>query len=246
MSDRVYELEVLRTRVSGAIDEICREEITKTNLNQRLKAKSSLSSGSTSTSNGRAKQQIKLGKGYVEALTDVLYSYSQTFAEDLRFFSQHGKRHTILIEDVLLCARKSQTLHAKLQDFVQENNLGTSSKTKAKPRPKHKAKATTIPNDTTNTTSKGKTTAKAKAKPVFVSDGKVKKKRIGIVAGGTFLSESETDSSSSDDNDNDNGGSDVVEISHVRKNKENSHKQRRPTNPEQTFYSSSDESVFDF
>ncbi|KAG2225422.1 hypothetical protein INT45_010058, partial [Circinella minor] len=59
-------------------------------------------------------EAAKIGKTvsteFVASLADIVYSQAETMATDLEAFARHGKRSTISMEDVKLCARRNDGL----------------------------------------------------------------------------------------------------------------------------------------
>lgn len=58
---------------------------------------------------------------FIAALTELVYSQTETLALDLECFANHAKRTMISTEDVKLCARKNEGLEAVIADFIQKN-----------------------------------------------------------------------------------------------------------------------------
>ena len=62
----------------------------------------------------------KLQPSATNCLTELLFNYtSRSLAMDLTAFSEHGKRKTVTVDDVLLAARKHKRTTAKLENFKQ-------------------------------------------------------------------------------------------------------------------------------
>ena len=51
-------------------------------------------------------------------LTRLIMQYSTNFAADLLAFANHAKRKTVRFDDVLLCARRSNALQARLKELA--------------------------------------------------------------------------------------------------------------------------------
>ncbi|KAI9243724.1 kinetochore component CENP-S-domain-containing protein [Phascolomyces articulosus] len=60
-------------------------------------------------------EAAKIGKTvsneFVASLADVVYKQAEIMATDLESFARHGKRSTISMEDVKLCARRNESLY---------------------------------------------------------------------------------------------------------------------------------------
>ncbi|KAI9492647.1 apoptosis-inducing taf9-like domain protein [Zychaea mexicana] len=66
----------------------------------------------------------KIGKTvsseFVTSLADVVYEQTGTMAKDLEAFARHGKRSTISMEDVKLCARRNDSLYELICQYATE------------------------------------------------------------------------------------------------------------------------------
>ncbi|CDH60416.1 predicted protein [Lichtheimia corymbifera JMRC:FSU:9682] len=66
----------------------------------------------------------KMGKtvsqGFVSSLADIVYAQAVTMATDLEMFAKHGRRSTISMDDVKLCARRNDSLHELITEAAQK------------------------------------------------------------------------------------------------------------------------------
>ncbi|KAJ4457381.1 putative centromere protein S [Paratrimastix pyriformis] len=83
-------------------------------------------------------QDMTISHAFEAGLTEVLFRFSQSYAEDLRAFAHHAKRTTINLDDVKLTARKSKAMVEHLQTFA-EKNCPSANPAKAR-KPKKKGK----------------------------------------------------------------------------------------------------------
>ncbi|KAI8336167.1 kinetochore component CENP-S-domain-containing protein [Chlamydoabsidia padenii] len=67
---------------------------------------------------------------FVASLANVIYKQMETMALDIEAFSSHARRTMAHGDDVLLCARRNDSLHELLSGILQD--LG-----KKRPRDKH-------------------------------------------------------------------------------------------------------------
>ncbi|XP_077976256.1 centromere protein S-like [Styela clava] len=74
------------------------------------------------------KDEIVFTKQTIATIAEITYRQSQIIANDLECFAQHAKRKRITVDDVLLCARRSPSLHQHLEEFKQK--LASSSNAK--------------------------------------------------------------------------------------------------------------------
>eukprot|EP01084_Bolivina_argentea_P040384 74649_1 len=78
---------------------------------------------------------IPLSGQSVSTLTQIVLKWTAHVAQDLRYFTRHGKRTTISPLDVLLVGRKSPSLQSALHEFCKEKGFlkkHTRSKKKRK------------------------------------------------------------------------------------------------------------------
>ncbi|KAM3589738.1 Phosphomannomutase 1 [Umbelopsis sp. WA50703] len=57
---------------------------------------------------------------FIASLADVVYKQMETLALDVEMFARHGKRSTISMEDVKLCARRNDGLYALISEEAKE------------------------------------------------------------------------------------------------------------------------------
>ncbi|KAI7886262.1 hypothetical protein K492DRAFT_203352 [Lichtheimia hyalospora FSU 10163] len=61
-----------------------------------------------------------LSQAFVSSLADIVYAQAVTMATDLEVFAKHGRRSTISMDDVKLCARRNDNLLELITDAAQK------------------------------------------------------------------------------------------------------------------------------
>ncbi|CAO3689013.1 unnamed protein product [Umbelopsis vinacea] len=57
---------------------------------------------------------------FIASLADVVYKQIETLALDVDMFARHGKRSTVSMEDVKLCARRNDGLYALISEEAKD------------------------------------------------------------------------------------------------------------------------------
>ncbi|KAJ1995958.1 MHF histone-fold complex component [Coemansia sp. RSA 1358] len=66
------------------------------------------------------KSSVKFSPAFVDALSQVVYSQTETMGVDLEHFAKHAKRAKISVDDVKLCARRNEKLVCLYFYFASE------------------------------------------------------------------------------------------------------------------------------
>ena len=85
----------------------------------------------------------KMSTRAVAALGELTYGFAVSHARELKHFATHARRTSINISDVVLCARKSATLHARMKAAAEALQA-------TKPQKKRRSKKTDQPGDPNN------------------------------------------------------------------------------------------------
>eukprot|EP00897_Mesotaenium_endlicherianum_P007244 jgi/Mesen1/6548/ME000334S05888 len=70
--------------------------------------------------NEAQKQGVTISPEVVSAFCHCTHAFAEQLARDLKLFAQHAKRSKVTVDDVLLAARRNESLHASLKATAKE------------------------------------------------------------------------------------------------------------------------------
>jgi centromere protein S len=104
--------------------------------------------------NEAKKMNMRISKMSMAVFSEVLVGFAEGLAKDIELFARHAKRSTIKPEDVLLFARKSKELSAKLTQMNSELQTAAESRKRGRKR-KEKSECTETTTNSTTVITKG-------------------------------------------------------------------------------------------